>query len=360
MVLPISGPDWVEYNLPGPVPFPGGTYPIWVQRIQGRYRQAKPFDRPLPYLAGTFRIKGYRKAAPGYNQAQVPDVGAISVERPPSQLVTWAYNKAYERLKEGLRDSAELAVSLAERKQAMSMMSQRLLQIADFTLAIKQGRFNKAAEVLGVSRRQLRRINLRSGAKSASSNYLEFHFGWSPLVGDIGNAINFLQAPIPPVKVRGSATSKSQDVFSNPAPWWWRRQCDYKVTWRLGCEVAVDNPNLWLANSLGFVNPATVAWELVPFSFVVDWFVNVSDFLSGFTDFAGLTVVRPYRTRFWSVSHLFTQYDDYSYWGDWTGTQRWVDDLPGPSLTVRAPWRLSARRGAAAAALLVQLTKSIR
>jgi hypothetical protein len=69
--------------------------------------------------------------------------------------------------------------------------------------------------------------------------------------------------------------------------------------WRceLGAEIFVSNPNLYLANKLGFVNPGVIAWELVPFSFVIDWFVPVGNFLSQWTDFVGLTLQKAYTTK---------------------------------------------------------------
>jgi hypothetical protein len=65
----------------------------------------------------------------------------------------------------------------------------------------------------------------------------------------------------------------------------------------MGAEVHISNPNLYLANKLGFVNPAVIAWELVPFSFVVDWFVPVGNFLSQWTDFVGLSLQNGYTTK---------------------------------------------------------------
>lgn len=35
------------------------------------------------------------------------------------------------------------------------------------------------------------------------------------------------------------------------------------------------------ASSLGLDNPALIAWELTPLSFVFDWFINVGDYLTG-------------------------------------------------------------------------------
>lgn len=37
---------------------------------------------------------------------------------------------------------------------------------------------------------------------------------------------------------------------------------------------------LHIPAALGLTNPASVAWELVPFSFVVDWFAPVGDWLN--------------------------------------------------------------------------------
>ena len=62
--------------------------------------------------------------------------------------------------------------------------------------------------------------------------------------------------------------------------------------------MVITNPNLLLANRLGLVNPLSVAWELVPFSFVVDWFSGVGNVLDGYTDLLGLSVVDTYSVRY--------------------------------------------------------------
>ena len=42
------------------------------------------------------------------------------------------------------------------------------------------------------------------------------------------------------------------------------------------------------AAQFGLTNPLLVAWEVVPFSFVVDWFLPVGDYLEGLTSLHGL------------------------------------------------------------------------
>jgi len=62
--------------------------------------------------------------------------------------------------------------------------------------------------------------------------------------------------------------------------------------WNLGVTVnlvaKVDNPTLARLNSLGLINPLTVAWERMPWSFVVDWFIPVSTFLQALSATIGL------------------------------------------------------------------------
>lgn len=64
----------------------------------------------------------------------------------------------------------------------------------------------------------------------------------------------------------------------------------------LSASCLVSNPNLALANRLGVINPAVVAWDLVPWSFVVNMFVNVNELLSSLTDEVGYDVTDRTRT----------------------------------------------------------------
>lgn len=80
------------------------------------------------------------------------------------------------------------------------------------------------------------------------------------------------------------------------------------AAWLLVC---VRNKTLMRLEQFGLANPAVVAWELVPFSFVADWFVGVGDYLAAQTALLGLEVldggtsqlsVRTYTTRVTGVN----------------------------------------------------------
>jgi hypothetical protein len=81
---------------------------------------------------------------------------------------------------------------------------------------------------------------------------------------------------------------------------------------RYGSEV-----NLRLIDSIG-TNFATTAWELIPFSFVVDWFVNIGDFLSShLSSWASLAEERHF---VWSVKREYSISTYLHYYNDARGT----------------------------------------
>jgi hypothetical protein len=211
----------------------------------------------------------------------------------------------------------------------------------------------------------------RKKGKSFGNLFLEGHFGWEPLVKDIGAAVEVLQSGVPPCRVvtssKGTRTgSANTPTYNDPIDYWsWTDT----VAWQIGADVIVSNPNLWLANQLGFVNPALVAWDMVPFSFVLNWFVSVEEFLSGFTDFWGLTLSNSWTSSYvirserqwqiqknWPNTGSNTVYYDYT--RKFVQAKRVPGGIPTPSLLIRQPWRLSPTRGLTAVSLLLQQLRS--
>lgn len=257
-----------------------------VHIVVDGYRQKKPYTLNLAVASQwgvtTFQTHSYYMAA----NVTVGDLDSIP---------TSTKNKAYDKLVDMMRSSASIGAALAEASDAYAMVANRAKQLLSFGQAVKRLQFDKAAAILrastvpkGVSKR-----------KSFASNYLEFHFGWSPMIGDIYDAIDVLQSPMDNFTPRGKASTGTMQYESQKGP-----PAEYSskttATWsghvHAGVDVRITNPNLWLANQLGLINPAAVVWEVVPFSFVVDWFVNVEQTLSSFTDFLGLEATNPFTT----------------------------------------------------------------
>jgi hypothetical protein len=263
-----------------------------------------------------------------------------------SKVVSETLNRSYEDFRGNLGDRAEWAVNLLELNQAVSMVTSRCLQIARFLKYLRSGNFVAAAATLKTP------VPKKVGiGKSFAGNYLEFHFGWAPLVKDIYTSVDILQSPIRDITARGKAKGK---VTRNTVAGGIVTIGDYDVRVKHQALFAVTNPNLYLANQLGLVNPFTVVWELIPFSFVADWFVNVSTFCGQGSDLYGLTVKDQFTTRFVrGAGYLATVDKSLECWiAQWSVSRDTV--LIGPDLVIRSQRLWHWRRMAAAASLVVQ------
>lgn len=265
-----------------------------------------------------------------------------------------ALKKAYDRLKGAIDEPASLAVSIAERKQAISMMTTRVMQIFRFSRALRKGRFDDAAKELGLLVPPRRSgFNPRVTAKNFGNLWLELHLGWKPLIGDIYSCLDVLQRGLPPFTVRGRAGYTKEEVFGNAQVDTYRLHRE-KV--QLNATILVSDPNLWRANQLGLINPAVVVWELVPFSFVLDWFVPVGDFLSQYTDFVGLNLSRT-STTYYTTQVEKRFFKDGTILRDQKKQAVVVERIMGiatPPLVYNRVTGLSVTRAATAVSLLLQ------
>jgi len=129
-----------------------------------------------------------------------------------------------------------------------------------------------------------------------ADTFLEFHFGWEPLVQDIYDAASVLSEPVMDLRVTGRGKDIRELRGSGISPGVWRNEGVqiYEAKAYVTGFIRVTNPNVGLLAQLGLANPLSLAWELVPYSFVVDWFVNVSDYLEQFDESLGYTIDYPF------------------------------------------------------------------
>jgi len=293
---------------------------------------------------------------------------------PVQDMVDNVYNRCYAKFVNKISDTADMATNLAEHKEACEMMTTRVVQLYKFTRALRRLRFGDAADALGISRHELKKMNLRSSSKAFGKNWLEFHFGWSPLIGDISTAMDILTSGLPPFKVftkhSAGKSFKTNDSTNNDNLHF--GTTSYYAGCKIAAHISVTNENMWLANRLGLLNPLALAWELVPFSFVLDWFVNLNDVLKSFTEFYGLSLINPFHTEYHTLERT-ENHEWYAYAWWLPGNPRYrsrqfnwscafasvtrTTGLPGPTLRVRPAKVLSWQRGLTAASLLVQHLK---
>lgn len=230
-----------------------------------------------------------------------PLIDTAYTDSDPSQ-VTLAKNRSWDKLLEKIRgDTSALGTAALEGREAFEMVADRVTGLYRAYRALRKGDFRRFLRELSCEPKRKHRSVVRTASNEASGLWLEYWFGWSPTVQDIGSAAIALSVNpvLASVKERGTASFHIRDQRSWASGISARKHSTVvHGLVRQGAEFRLTNANLFLASRLGLVNPVAIAWELVPFSFVVDWFTRFGSYLEGFTDLAGLEVVRPWSATF--------------------------------------------------------------
>lgn len=282
-----------------------------------------------------------------------------------SSLATETLNKSYEKLKGKIYTSTQLGVDFVEYRQALTSITKASTTLWKAIVHVKRFRFLEAA-------RELRLAYVPKGVsvrKSFANNWLEYHFGWEPLYQDVHDALEIMNNPINAfTKARGASKIK----FTNTETQNYGsvlRTTVYTVQYASaqGAAVkAINNVGLHSLDQFGLLNPLSIAWELVPFSFVVDWFANVGQVLSSFSDFAGMTLQGQYYVFHYSAtaSTVWTPtgvpapgFSNLKCIGTGTYYQRGAA-LANPSFNVKKLRLPSKVRAATAVSLVIQQLKS--
>lgn len=310
------------------------------------YRQKKPYNLPLPFdsyggktLKASNADDWYGTTAwgatcnPAWMRAGFPNGEGAEGTKQFLQLIQSTQSTCRERFNSKLRSSAEMGAALYEARKSVDMITNRAGQLLRFARALRRFDFVGAGREIGQvvyqkERQYYRRTNrgpkplrLRRNARAFGANYLEYAFGWAPLVGDIGNSIEIIGSPdVGHVNLR--ARANSADSYANQVNTYypWAPVIDaasHKTNVIVTCKanVKVVNPNVALAAQLGLVNPVAIGWEVVPFSFIVDYFVNVQSYLENYTSTLGLELSDVSSTTY--VTDVCT------------ATQSWWDGRPG-------------------------------
>jgi hypothetical protein len=132
--------------------------------------------------------------------------------------------------------------------------------------------------------------NLRDAQKTAADLWLEYSYGWKPLASDIyelQQAVHgYLKAPAV-VTAKGGGRSSNEVSFLWAGKW--QHHGSATSSHRTFLSGNLTNPELHLLNQAGLANPVSIAWELVPWSFALDWFIPVGQTLQACTAGLGLS-----------------------------------------------------------------------
>lgn len=201
-------------------------------------------------------------------------------------------------------------------------------------------------------------------ACSVPAAVLQYNFGVAPLVEDLYSSVEVLRHRLEePLFRRLSVGIKIP--FSGPFTY---GPYDYDANGLFRQRATVNyriDPNYSLSSDFDFGNPIEWAWELIPFSFVVDWAIPIGNWLGsldallGITDINGTVTTRTkdswtYRSNvaFQYIGRIGT-YESLSY-------QRSVmTSIPMPEFPAWSP-SLSFKRATNAVSLLLGISSQCR
>jgi hypothetical protein len=131
--------------------------------------------------------------------------------------------------------------------------------------------------------------------KQAGGKWLEFSFGWAPLVTTVFDGMKATGADFPPVKL--NARDRVENTV-NKKSGYFLFTGTFSQSIKMGYDFKVVNPNTWLLGRLDLLNPGRWIWEAIPYSFFVDYFVNIGDLIHNLDSFAGLQWTNGYTTYY--------------------------------------------------------------
>jgi len=182
----------------------------------------------------------------------------------------------------------EILNILAERRETISHLAQTGRRLFALYSAIRKGNFKRLAPETYARYLELKKKGKVSPPLDIIADaWLEARYAWRPLIIDVesiwdhyksqkgGNRRTYRASDYPEPVIEEGLTYSITDSSA---------QYDFTFSKRLvntvraGILTELDlDPRV---GELGLLNIAGTAWEIVPFSFVVDWFIDISGIIS--------------------------------------------------------------------------------
>lgn len=148
---------------------------------------------------------------------------------------------------------------------------------------IRKGRFKDAANELRISSKVFKSNKRPRTENEVSARWLEAQYGWLPLMSDMYGAYEDARKGFfrePRISSKGKATDESRKdyplssyLYTGANAFHCIQSCFVRL------DYVLDSPRLQMAANKGLTNPLEVAWELLPYSFVADWFLPIGEFI---------------------------------------------------------------------------------
>lgn len=244
-----------------------------------------------------------------------------------------------------------VGATLAESKETAEYIAQKAGTVFGMIRAIKRGNLSAFRKYF---RRTLNgeKIKPRHISRTAAERWLEWKYAVVPLVNDIDGAMSLFANGLQdnrdynrPWEIRVSSGFQETGEWSREKTYYLTTST-YTRRYKCVLYAYVDDSDAFAKAKLG-LNIPSAAWELVPFSFVLDWAVPVGTFLQALHATSGLKFSR----GFWHVKseesfRVHNKTEDNSRngvrndaFGSFTWFYRWkLTGFPAPVLYTKNPF----------------------
>jgi len=228
-----------------------------------------------------------------------------------SVMVNVSNRAKAECLNKASQSKLDLSEALVGLVPTVRMVASSVSKLLLAWNATRKGNFLLAFQQLGI----LPKKSMSKYPEDIASFWLEIQYGWLPLLSDIFNGVDLVNTLLKSdgehknqftvvrrlteqLYMRSPVAEASSwlDLTSSTSG-----QCSVEVRYRF----RVSDPNIAFLSSLGLTNPFYTVWVAVPFSFVVDWVLPVSDWLQALSAPLGLQFVSGYQTlKSWGLAQV--------------------------------------------------------
>lgn len=271
----------------------------------------------------------------------------------------------FGKLSARLGSGFNLATFLGEGRESLRTITESATRLYKAYKAARKGNFVKAWNELRGTRTSRLPSYIRTdpgkNRQNFASNWLQLQYGWKPLLNDIFSACKHLaytqQRDFKRV-YRVRHTKSIEGEFGLSPGQSFGGFASIKKQWVARID-SIDQGAI-----LGLTDPRATAWELVPFSFVADWFIPIGNYfeemnlrssLTGTFVLSRLQIAQTTNFKSHSTAPFGSYFDAYYNATDITAERNIAGSLPKPQMPEVKPLSkvLTFQRAVSAVSLVV-------
>jgi hypothetical protein len=302
----VRTPNFKKLARTGQLPVNDYTLYRVIMARGSYYHLYQYLHKPTKVTAGTIETANY---APNLVWTDLPS-GHLGVDE--NIVISRLQNKI-------VGSTANVGEDAATAVQTLRLFTNNVKRLGTLISLLRKGDIAGYVKLLGNARGKKRiksawnRLNREglAGPKLLSELWLEYRYGWLPLLSDIEASLNAYSRYVArnprilTVTASASKSSLATTYISNlavitPGKLCATRLSHTRTKCKIGLHYHVSDPVKSMFSQLGLTSPISLGWELIPFSFVIDWFLPIGAALNAASAFDGLTFhsgYKAYRTE---------------------------------------------------------------